>query len=217
MATGTGKTYTGLKAIVELYEHRKAPLAIFIVCPYQHLVTQWVEDIRQFGMNPIICFSASSQPRWRERLKDACLSLEIGLTDHFCAIFTNATFCTDSIASIINRVKGQAVLVVDEAHNFGAENSSKYLDSKIPYRLALSATLERHGDDIGTKRLFDYFGDKCIEYTLKEAINNDKLVRYYYHPVLVSFQPDELIDYIDISKKIASAIMAGKKNGRETS
>lgn len=212
MATGTGKTYTGLKAIVELYEHRKAPLAIFIVCPYQHLVTQWVEDIRQFGMNPIICFSASSQPRWRERLKDACLSLEIGLTDHFCAIFTNATFCTDSIASIINRVKGQAVLVVDEAHNFGAENSSKYLDSKIPYRLALSATLERHGDDIGTKRLFDYFGDKCIEYTLKEAINNDKLVRYYYHPVLVSFQPDELIDYIDISKKIASAIMAGKKD-----
>lgn len=210
MATGTGKTYTGLAAIAKLYSERKAPLAIFIVCPYQHLVSQWVEDINAFGMKPIICHSASSQKNWKSRLKDACLSLELGITEYMCAIFTNDTYISDFVQKTIAHVKTQAVLVVDEAHNFGAEKTSKYLDDVIPYRLALSATLERHGDDYGTKKLFEFFGEKCIEYTLREAIDNDMLVRYYYHPILVSFKNDELESYLDLSKKIAKAMMSCK-------
>lgn len=211
MATGTGKTYTGLAAIARLYSERKAPLAIFIVCPFQHLVTQWVEDISAFGMKPVICHSASSQHNWKSRLQDACLSLELGITEYMCAVFTNDTYISDFVQKTINRVKAQAVLVVDEAHNFGADKTSKYLDIKIPYRLALSATLERHGDDLGTKKLFDYFGEKCIEYSLKEAIDNDMLVRYYYHPILVSFKDDELEAYIDLSKQIAKAMVSSKE------
>lgn len=210
MATGTGKTYTGLAAIARLYAERKAPLAIFIVCPYQHLVTQWVEDINAFGMKPVICHSASSQKKWKSRLKDACLSLELGISEYMCAIFTNDTYISAFVQKAIVHVKAQAVLVVDEAHNFGAEKTSKYLDDIIPYRLALSATLERHGDDYGTNKLFDYFGKKCIEYTLKEAIDNDMLVRYYYHPILISFKDDELETYIDLSKQIAKAMMSCK-------
>ena len=206
MATGTGKTYTGLAAIAELYKNRKAPLAIFIVCPYQHLVTQWVEDILIFGMEPIICHSASSQKDWKSRLKDACFELELGISDYICAIFTNATYATDYVQKIIGNVKIQALLVVDEAHNFGAPNTSSYLDEKIPYRLALSATLERHGDEVGTNKLIKYFGDKCIEYTLKDAIDNDMLVRYYYHPIIVSFKDEELDNYLELSKKIAKAM-----------
>ena len=212
MATGTGKTYTGLAAIARLFSERKAPLAIFIVCPYQHLVTQWVEDINAFGMKPVICHSASSQKKWKSRLKDACLSLELGVSEYMCAIFTNDTYISDFVQKTIAHVKSQAVFVVDEAHNFGAEKTSKYLDEIIPYRLALSATLERHGDDAGTKKLFDYFGEKCIEYTLKEAIDNDMLVRYYYHPVLISFKDDELESYLDLSKQIAKAMMSCKDN-----
>ncbi len=212
MATGTGKTYTGLAAIARLYSERKAPLAIFIVCPYQHLVTQWVEDINAFGMRPVICHSASSQKKWKSRLKDACLSLELGVLEYMCAIFTNDTYISDFVQKTIAHVKAQAILVVDEAHNFGAEKTSKYLDEIIPYRLALSATLERHGDDVGTQRLFDYFGEKCIEYTLKEAIDNDMLVRYYYHPILISFKDDELESYLDLSKQIARAMMSCKDN-----
>ncbi|MCI9362498.1 MAG: DEAD/DEAH box helicase family protein [Hungatella sp.] len=208
MATGTGKTYTGLAAVATLYENRQAPLAVLIICPYQHLVNQWVDDIVTFGMKPIICHSASSQKKWKSRLKDACFSLELGITDYMCAIFTNATYCTDYVQDIIAHVKAQAVLVVDEAHNFGAANASKYLDTKIPYRLALSATLDRHGDDLGTKRLYDYFGEKCIEYTLREAIDNDMLVRYYYHPIVVTFKDVELEEYLDLSKQIAKAMMS---------
>ena len=45
MATGTGKTFTGLGAISKLSEDLDDKLAVIIVCPYQHLVEQWVEDI----------------------------------------------------------------------------------------------------------------------------------------------------------------------------
>lgn len=212
MATGTGKTYTGLAAIVELFNNRKAPLAVLIVCPYQHLVAQWVDDIVTFGMKPVICHSASPQKKWKSRLQDECLSLELGLTECMCAIFTNATFTTEFVQKTLKNVKSQAVLVIDEAHNFGAEKASKYLDDRIPYRLALSATLERHGDDTGTRKLFEYFGDKCIEYTLREAIDNDMLVRYYYHPILVSFKGDELREYLELSKKLAKAMASCNKD-----
>lgn len=212
MATGTGKTYTGLAAIERLFINRKAPLGIFIVCPYQHLVAQWVEDIKKFGMNPVICHSASPQKKWTSRLKDACLSIEIGMSEHMCAIFTNATYSTKKVQDIIEKVKGQSLLIIDEAHNFGAENLSKFLDLKIPYRLALSATLDRHGDEIGTKKLYDYFEEKCIEYTLKEAIDNDMLVWYYYHPIVVNFDEVELQNYLEISKQISQAMRVTSKD-----
>ena len=214
MATGTGKTYTGLAAIERLFTNRKVPLAVLIVCPYQHLVDQWVEDIVKFGMKPIICYSASPQKKWEDRLKDSCLELQLGMTECMCAIFTNSTFCLPRIQNTIDQIKPQAVLVVDEAHNFGAAHLSKFLDKKIPYRLALSATLERHGDDEGTNRLFDYFEEKCITYSLKEAIDNDKLVKYYYHPIVVNFEEDELKDYLEISSKIAKAYASS--NGETT-
>ena len=57
MATGTGKTFTGLGAITQLYKDLKGKLAVIIVCPYQHLVDQWVEDILNFNINPIIGYS----------------------------------------------------------------------------------------------------------------------------------------------------------------
>jgi len=54
MATGTGKTYTALAAISELYKDVDENLAVIIICPYQHLVEQWKDDIVAFGMKPII-------------------------------------------------------------------------------------------------------------------------------------------------------------------
>ena len=34
------------------------------------------------------------------------------------------------------------------------------------------------------------------------------LVRYYYHPILISFKDDELEAYLDLSKQIAKAMMS---------
>lgn len=202
MATGTGKTYTALAAIARLFADLNCNLAVIIICPYQHLVEQWKEDIVAFGMKPIVCYSSSAQRNWRERLKNAVTSFTLGVLDHFCMVSTNATFSLDYVQEIIAKLSGNVVLVVDEAHNFGAEKLSKTLLPRIPYRLALSATIDRHGDPEGTQKLYDYFGEKCIEYTLKDAIDNDMLTPYYYHPVTVSLNDEELSQYIDLTAKI---------------
>lgn len=203
MATGTGKTYTALAAVATLYKDLNNNLAVIIVCPYQHLVEQWKTDIVAFGMKPIICYSASAQRNWRERLKTAVTSFNLGVSNHFCMVTTNATFSGDYVQKYVKTLKGNCVLVVDEAHNFGAENMSKTLLNNIPYRLALSATIDRYGDPEGTQKLYDYFGEKCIEYSLKDAIDNHMLTPYYYYPVMVSLNEVELGEYIDLTSKIA--------------
>ena len=210
MATGTGKTYTALAAVSRLFADKNRNLAVIIVCPYQHLVEQWKEDIVIFGMKPIVCYSASSQRNWRERLKTAVASFNLGVQSCFCMVSTNATFAIDYVQDLIAKLNGNIVLVVDEAHNFGAENLSKTLLPHIPYRLALSATIDRHGDPEGTRKLYDYFGEKCIEYTLKDAIENNMLTPYYYYPTLVSLNEKELENYLDLTSKIRKSIYANQ-------
>lgn len=211
MATGTGKTYTALAAIATLYKATSNNLAVFIVCPYQHLVEQWKDDIVAFGMKPIVCYSASSQRNWKERLKTAATSFNIGVQNHFCVVTTNATFSSDYVQGIVKKMRGNVLLVVDEAHNFGAENLSTTLMDNMKYRLALSATIDRHGDPEGTSKLYAYFGEKCIEYTLKDAIDNKMLTPYYYYPVVVSLSETELEEYLDLTAKIRKNVHPDKR------
>jgi superfamily II DNA or RNA helicase len=210
MATGTGKTYTALAAISYLYTKVKSKLAVVIVCPFQHLVEQWVEDIEKFGMKPIVCYSASRQKDWKTRLKTAVSGFNLGVIEHFCVISTNATFSSEYMQSQISSLKENTLLVIDEAHNFGAENLSKALLPNMKYRLALSATVDRYGDEEGTQKLYSYFGEKCIEYTLKEAIDNDMLTPYYYYPIVVSLNDRELADYLQLTRQIVGTITRGK-------
>ena len=211
MATGTGKTYTALAAIATLYKATSNNLAVFIVCPYQHLVEQWKDDIVAFGMKPIVCYSASSQRNWKERLKTAATSFNIGVQNHFCVVTTNATFSSDYVQGTVKKMRGNVLLVVDEAHNFGAENLSTTLMDNMKYRLALSATIDRHGDPEGTSKLYAYFGEKCIEYTLKDAIDNKMLTPYYYYPVVVSLSETELEEYLDLTAKIRKNVHPDKR------
>ncbi|MGI6448872.1 MAG: DEAD/DEAH box helicase family protein [Desulfitobacteriia bacterium] len=215
MATGTGKTFTGLGAITALSEQVSHKLAVIIVCPYQHLVEQWIEDITKFNMAPIIGYSASMQKDWKRRLEDAVRDqkLKVRNREFFCLVCTNATFASEFVQYQINKIRGNILLVVDEAHNFGAERLSRLLNEKIPYRLALSATLERHNDEEGTERLFSYFGEKCIEYPLERAIEEKKLTKYKYYPIIVTLNEQELELYTQLSYEIGKCLIKGR-NGK---
>ncbi len=215
MATGTGKTYTGLGAAIRLTEKLLGELAIFIVCPYQHLVEQWVEDIVAFGMQPIIGYSASTQKNWKRLLENAVLDqkLRVKNKEFFCFISTNATFASAYVQEQVEKIKGNALLIVDEAHNFGATYLSKTLTNKFSYRLALSATLNRHNDEEGTAKLYEYFGQKCIEYPLDRAIEEKKLTNYKYYPIITTLNDTELSKYTQLSLEIGKCIIKGK-NGK---
>lgn len=197
MATGTGKTFTGLGAIVRLSARLKGRLAVFIVAPFQHLVDQWVEDIRRFGMEPIIGHSASLQRNWLKRLDNAIRDQKLNIKggEFFCFVCTNATFSSAKVRRLIDAVHADALFVADEAHYFGAKQLQTLLTETFNYRLALSATLNRHYDEEGTNRLFNYFGKKCIEYTLGRAIEEKMLTPYRYYPVIVTLDDDERKEY----------------------
>lgn len=212
MATGTGKTLTALASIEYLYRKNKERLAIIIVCPYQHLVEQWVEDIVRFGIQPIIGYSASSQKNWKKILEQAVRSFNLRVTDMFCLITTNASFVTKKVQEQIQLLGKDSLVVVDEAHNMGAANYRRCLPTAFEYRLALSATIDRHNDETGTVALSDYFGEKCIEYSLREAIDNKMLTRYFYYPVLTYLDADELEEYINLTHQLATTI--SKKAGK---
>ena len=217
MATGTGKTFAALGGIVKLFEQTNGELAVIIVCPFQHLVEQWVEDIVIFGINPIIGYSKSTQTDWKAKLSNAVRDqkLKIDGKEFFCFVTTNASFRSDFVQSQIKKIKGNALFVADEAHNFGAETLRKKLPETFRYRLALSATFERHNDEIGTDAILEYFNGKCIEYTLDRAIAEKKLTEYYYYPILVTLSPVEIDSYIELTNRISKCIIVDK-NGKET-
>lgn len=212
MATGTGKTLTALASIEQLFSDNHKRLGVVIVCPYQHLVEQWVEDIVRFGIKPIVGYSSSSQKSWKKNLAQAVRSFNLRVSDFFCFITTNASFVTKTVQDQIGILSEDVVFVVDEAHNMGASNYRRYLPDNIKYRLGLSATIDRHNDESGTTALAEYFGKKCIAYSLKDAIDSQMLTRYYYYPVLTYLDQDELSDYLSITGQLAKAIH--KKNGK---
>lgn len=211
MATGTGKTLTGLGAISKLSEDLNDVLAVIIVCPYQHLVEQWVEDIVRFNIKPIIAYGDSPQKDWKKRLSRAVRDQKLRRDkSFFCLVCTNATFAKDYVQDEISKIQSPILLVVDEAHNFGARTYARLLDDRFTYRLALSATLDRHRDDEGTAMLYDFFGKKCIEYSLDRAIDEDKLTKYKYYPIPVYLTDEELEKYEQKSYEMSKCLIKGK-------
>ena len=83
MATGTGKTFTALGAITKLSNILSENLAVVIVAPYQHLVEQWVEDIKQFNVNPIVAYSYPGS-KWRSYFSNAVNAYRLNAINNFC-------------------------------------------------------------------------------------------------------------------------------------
>ena len=212
MATGTGKTYTALGSLSRLSKDLNDHIAVVIVAPYQHLVEQWVEDIEKFNVKPIVAYSYQGQ-KWQKQFADAVEAYNSGVIKNFCIISTNATFATEKFQLIIKRFRRNYCFVVDEAHNFGATKLSTLLPKKARYRLALSATIERYRDEQGTEALKQYFGGTpCISFSLKQAIEGHFLTPYYYYPIRVNLNEEELEDYKELTNKIVKAMRNKKDN-----
>ncbi len=212
MATGTGKTLTALGALATLSKKLKDNFVAVIICPQTHLVEQWVEDINWFGVKPIIAYSGYN---WKEELKNEVRYFNNKISKHFCIITTNSSFTLPEMQTQLSKIKGDICLVVDEAHNFGAKKQRQFMNDYIKYRLALSATLERHRDEEGTQALENYFGKVCIDYPLERAIREGKLCKYFYYPIPITLEEDELEAYNKISETISNLMkkLGHKSNG----
>lgn len=218
MATGTGKTKTALAAAVALYDAcQRAPaqpaLAIVIICPYKHLVTQWADDCKNFGLSYLCCFE--SRESWVHQADQMVTEMNFatGPNKYCCFITTNKSFSMSPFQNLLNSLpSGQLLLIADEAHNLTDAQISNLPDAR--FRIGLSATPERWFDEDGTKVLQGYFGKTVIEFGLEEALEGHFLTPYDYYPVIVEFTEDEAEEYLKISRQISQlfAVPEAKRN-----
>jgi len=211
MCTGAGKTYTALYGAVKLI--KKQPVCVIICCPYQHLVDQWSEDLESWNFDYLAGYTGSLNHNWKKRLSDRVFDFNHHLKRYICFITTNASFRTKGVQDIIDKIDGDILLIVDEAHNFGASNMRRLMTDRYKYRMGLSATLDRYNDREGTNALHAFFHKECIRYTLADAIQDDKLTRYYYYPVPVSLTESELENYNELSEQIKAETRYTEKEG----
>jgi len=205
MATGTGKTITALSATVELWNDINDKLIVLIVCPYKHLVDQWVEDINEFNMDYIKIYSDNRN--WHKNLKKKINRYNLDIIDNLCIITTNGSYKTNRFQEAIKDIDKNILFIVDEVHNAGSEGFLDKLNNNFEFRLALSATPERNYDEEGTEAIKNYFDKEVFYFGLGEAINNGFLVNYYYYPQLIYLTNKEFNEYVKISKQISKSII----------
>ena len=180
MATGTGKTITSLNCLYEIYKHSGYYKALILV-PTVTLVDQWEIECRKFKFDNIIkvCSKNHSWKNEIDRLK-ATEAVQRGSKLSYIIISTYASYGKVDVFQELNEFsRKQLLLIADEAHNMGAPNISNKLIG-IPYlrRIGLSATPDRQFDDLGNKRIREFFGAEdhyTYEYSMEEAIKKGVL------------------------------------------
>ena len=206
MATGSGKTITALGTIQKLIDtvvtKKKKPLVVVIVLPLKHLLDQWHKEAAYFGLNSLKCYEDSVT--WTQKLAENLSNLNVIQEGYVIALVTNATFAKSHFQSLMREVNSDFLIVADEAHNLGSSSYLDLLPTNANFRLALSATPERHNDTFGTKRLFEYFGKEVINFSLEDAIREGFLCPYKYYMHICPMSYAEYREYLDISSLISS-------------
>jgi DNA phosphorothioation system restriction enzyme len=210
MATGAGKTVTALTTVMKLVQfcvRSKSKVVAMVAVPYKHLAEQWCDEARAFGFDPLICYEQfeSWAPQLQQRLRD----LHLGVSEYELVITVNATFTGERFQSLLHAIDMNLFFIADEMHNMGGEKIRTVLPEHARFRLGLSATPERHNDEVGTRAIQDYFGSVVVEYGIDEAIADGTLTPYMYHPIPVEFTPDEMDRYRELSSRIARLFVQG--------
>lgn len=214
MATGTGKTVTALCSGGELF--RRAPaLAVAILVPFQHLVDQWDDVARNFGLVPVKCYESTMS--WREPLADQVTDLNIGVRKIVCAIATHKTASLPTFASVLGQLRKHLLVIGDEVHHLGAPEYSKALLPQAEFRLGLSATPMRWLDPVGNQILANYFDKTVFSYSLQDAISGGFLCHYDYFPHLVALEESEFEHYEEVSTQIARLWSRAKEDEQVSS
>jgi superfamily II DNA or RNA helicase len=206
MATGTGKTITALAAATQLWKaisRDNRSLLVLVIVPSKDLVRQWSSVAAEFGFCAVECHSGTGIV-WRSRVQSVLQRLEYAAPAVEMIVSTADTFVT-SLGHEVRIYVGATLIIADEMHSLGTERRLGALpDAK--YRLGLSATPQRHGDEEGTESLVKFFGDVLQSIDIRRAIELKALVPYDYHPVIVRMSREELEKYKEYSAKIAAAI-----------
>jgi len=205
MATGSGKTFTAIKAL-ESCDGLKLSI---IVVPSIDLVNQWENEIREeYGQNYIVRKAHSKEKDWEsktKRLIESLVDYDFVKKRPFIITTVHTASKPRFIEIIENFPEDSLGLIVDEVHHSGAPVFRNIFDINARFKIGLSATPDREWDEEGNQAIFDYFGRVVFEYSISDAIRDGALSQYYYFPHVVSLNYEERNNFNEISKSIAVA------------
>jgi superfamily II DNA or RNA helicase len=187
------------------------------LCPTNLLVNQWEEEVKKyrkvFGLSLPL---TSSQKTWRKRIglklrgDHTTIQIIISTYANFIGRDDSDYFYKLIINASVNNAK--ALLIADEVHWAGAKTcksalSNEAIKSYFLWRLGLSATYEREGDEGGTNFIKGYFGNSNKPetegignpivgyYDLQKGLDEGVLCPFYYYPIIRYLDEEKSKDY----------------------
>lgn len=209
MATGSGKTVTALNCLLKEYKETGIYKTIIVV-PTRALALQWEKEVKSFNFQNIL--ATHTDKDWKHKLSRYTTNCMLNTKRSLILITTYATFIRKYIQEFINETKGieDFIFIADEAHNLGSRGPLNHLPINIKYRIGLSATPERIYDEIGSRKLYQFFNSMPPKYTyrftMKQAIEEGILCRYNYYPIFVSLTDTEMEEYSRITEQLRKFI-----------
>ena len=218
MATGSGKTRTALIATTRMQDMKADHLCVVVLAPTRPLIRQWVEDIRSFGIEPIVLSGIAPDKRqWELELLSVAFTSFTPRTE--ILLLTNSLFMGKNSAErawfegLPDSVN--CFLIADEVHNLGAPSFIKNPPKCFDLKIGLSATPIRQYDPDGTHQLFQFFGGPPVfEFSLGNAIEAGCLAPYRYHMHAVKLSSDEMEYYENLTEQLVKAGFSIDDDGR---
>lgn len=204
MATGTGKSLTGLKAVEEYLQKQDNPVLSVIAVPVTHLASQWEDEMELLNLPTPQYLFGSTNSEWKRDLSRTVSNVSLGIRDREFVITTHKTLSSDYFRKKIQELDAEAALIGDEVHRQGSESYRKGLMDEFTARIGLSATPERYYDEEGSEFLIEYFDGVIYKYTLSQAIP-EHLTPYEYNPVIIEMSSTELAEYREMTTKLIRA------------
>ncbi len=205
-ATGSGKTVTALLAIKGALGRKDV---VVIVVPSVLLLRQWKDEIEKVlaSLSPSVLLCGDNHTDWRS---PGLLSEWTRAGPRPRIVLTTDATASDRVFLARLRHGPHLMLVSDEVHRLGSSGNRSLLEAPWGARLGLSATPDRAGDSEGTKAIRAAFGDDLEPvYGIADAIEDDRLCRYFYFPQLVRLNEDEQEEWRQLSRRVGSLIEDG--------
>lgn len=205
MATGTGKTFTAVKAIETLSNCMgDKSLYVSVVVPQVDLQSQWKSEFDKLGIKNYSFGGNATSSNWEDDLSNSIIDYFNG--EKIVVIISIFETFFSKVNDRLDDYQMNKILVVDEAHELSANQIPKLTDN-FRFRLGLSATPERH-DKNETKKIIDYFTRGKVDtykYSIDDAIKNGFLSKYEYHPIIVHLEDNdvEFGQYQKYTKRLA--------------
>lgn len=199
MATGTGKTFTSVKTIQTLEKKCEENLFVVVCVPQVDLQTQWASALQEEGYDRVYLFGGNGKS-FDQTIAEATIDYFSDDRNVICVAVYDTFF--SKVYPKIQRIPS-LFMIVDEAHNLTKGNLSTLIKLNPKYKLGLSATIQRFSESESEAIARFFTPGDTFYYGIEDAIDNDFLSKYEYHPIFVHLNVDETERFQYKSKLLA--------------